>query len=680
MTDRTPMQEAVRTLLSGVGEDPDREGLARTPERVEKALRYLNRGYGEDPDALIGEALFSVKYDEMVIIKDIDVFSLCEHHLLPFFGKAHVAYLPNGKVVGLSKIPRLVDMFARRLQVQERLTVQIARTIQEKIQPRGVGVVIEAMHFCMIMRGVEKQNSVATTSCMLGDFRERQATREEFLGLIRGRTRPGVCYRLYSRQDYEHRPLYTTEEILRTDLSEVVLRMAEINIKDFENFEFLSPPEPAGIIGAVETLRLLGALDENRDLTEVGRMMTLFPLSPRHSRIIVEAIHRYPRVLDEILTATAFLTTNSPFLLPQGQEMEARKAHHSFRHALGDFISYLNMYKAYHEARDRERFCSGYYLDKKVMDEILNVKQQLAEIVSEQHIPILGGGDYGDYLAAVARGHIQFVAVRAGRGLYHTLTAAKIQIHPSSALWGKEPEYIVAGEIVRTTRLYARSVSLLREEWLRKVSPTLLGDLRARKSGRKTPIRGESTQRDFTNQIKIGSETFKVTLIKNRKVVSIPADKLKYLEEKAPPDYIASLRDLRGEIQFEKYLLLHGARLPNVISLAPHIDLSKGVLTQWPVKRNFNLPHNKRELIRTLDLLLRPARRKKHEKHLGFLCLNSDGKGTYWFTAEKNFTNAVSTSLSGLESLADEPEGNLDHDSIAHVNRLYRRLDGMIGK
>jgi GTP cyclohydrolase I len=179
------MQEAVRALLSGVGEDPDREGLERTPDRVERALRFLTKGYAEDPKALIGQALFTVTYDEMVIIKDIDVFSMCEHHLLPFHGKAHVAYLPNGKVVGLSKIPRLVDMFARRLQVQERLTVQIAETIQEVIQPRGVGVVIEAVHFCMMMRGVEKQNSVAVTSCMLGALREQQPTREEFLSLIR---------------------------------------------------------------------------------------------------------------------------------------------------------------------------------------------------------------------------------------------------------------------------------------------------------------------------------------------------------------------------------------------------------------------------------------------------------------------------------------------------------------
>ena len=179
------MTDHVRGFLRGLGEDPDREGLQRTPERVEKAMRFLTRGYHEDPDRLLNQALFTVDYNEMVIIRDIDVFSLCEHHLLPFYGKAHVAYIPNGKVVGLSKIPRLVDMFARRLQVQERLTVQIAEVIEKKLQPQGVGVVIEAMHFCMIMRGVEKQNSVAVTSCMRGAFRDHLETREEFLSLIR---------------------------------------------------------------------------------------------------------------------------------------------------------------------------------------------------------------------------------------------------------------------------------------------------------------------------------------------------------------------------------------------------------------------------------------------------------------------------------------------------------------
>jgi GTP cyclohydrolase I len=175
----------VRETLRLLGEDPGREGLAKTPERVAKALRFLTQGYTQDPCQLLNSALFTVAYDEMVIIKDIDVYSLCEHHLLPFVGKAHVAYLPKGKVVGLSKIPRLVDLFARRLQVQERLTVQIAETISDCVKPRGVGVVIEAMHFCMMMRGVEKQNSVCVTSCMLGSFREQPQTREEFLALIR---------------------------------------------------------------------------------------------------------------------------------------------------------------------------------------------------------------------------------------------------------------------------------------------------------------------------------------------------------------------------------------------------------------------------------------------------------------------------------------------------------------
>jgi len=179
------IRDHVRAVLAAIGEDPAREGLEKTPERVEKAFRFLTQGYSQDVGALLNGALFTVNYDEMVIIKDIDVFSMCEHHLLPFFGRAHVAYIPKGKVIGLSKIPRLVDAFARRLQVQERLTVQVAEAIQQHVKPRGVGVVIEAMHLCMIMRGVEKQNSVAVTSCMLGGFRDKLQTREEFLSLIK---------------------------------------------------------------------------------------------------------------------------------------------------------------------------------------------------------------------------------------------------------------------------------------------------------------------------------------------------------------------------------------------------------------------------------------------------------------------------------------------------------------
>ncbi|MGA3213013.1 MAG: GTP cyclohydrolase I FolE [Terriglobales bacterium] len=181
------LEELVREVLIRVGEDPRREGLLRTPERVKRSFEFLTKGCQEDPQAILRGALFRVSYDEMVMVKDIEMFSLCEHHLLPFFGKVHVAYIPKGKVIGLSKIPRLVDCFARRLQVQERLTTQIAEAIRTAIRPLGVGVVIEARHLCMMMRGVEKQHSAAVTSAMLGAFRSSKRTRDEFLSLIHGR-------------------------------------------------------------------------------------------------------------------------------------------------------------------------------------------------------------------------------------------------------------------------------------------------------------------------------------------------------------------------------------------------------------------------------------------------------------------------------------------------------------
>lgn len=180
-------QELYREVLARLNEDPDRDGLQRTPERMEKSLQFLTKGHAEDARKILRGALFAVDYDEMVIVKDVEIFSLCEHHMLPFFGKVHVAYIPNGKVIGLSKIPRLVDVFARRLQVQERLTRQIADAIEEAIHPQGVGVVMEARHLCMMMRGVEKQHSSTVTSTMLGSFRKDMQTRNEFLSLVRER-------------------------------------------------------------------------------------------------------------------------------------------------------------------------------------------------------------------------------------------------------------------------------------------------------------------------------------------------------------------------------------------------------------------------------------------------------------------------------------------------------------
>ncbi|HXH67144.1 MAG TPA: GTP cyclohydrolase I FolE [Candidatus Limnocylindrales bacterium] len=186
-TPKESVAEHMRKVIALIGEDPEREGLRKTPERFEKALKFLTSGYHQNLESVLNGATFSVQYDEMVVVKDIEFFSLCEHHLLPFFGKAHVAYLPSKRVLGLSKIARLVNMYARRLQIQERMTSQIAEAISEKISPEGVGVIIEARHLCMQMRGVEKQHGQAVTSAMLGSFRHNKQTRDEFLSLVRNR-------------------------------------------------------------------------------------------------------------------------------------------------------------------------------------------------------------------------------------------------------------------------------------------------------------------------------------------------------------------------------------------------------------------------------------------------------------------------------------------------------------
>jgi len=289
-----------------------------------------------------------------------------------------------------------------------------------------------------------------------------------------GRPQEGVCSRLYTRKDFETRVMYTTEEIYRTDLSEVVMRMAELGIYDFANFDFISPPGKKGIIGAVDTLNMLGALESDNSLSKIGQMMCLFPLSPRQSRMIVEAVLYYPESIEDVLIAAGFLSARSPFLFPDGHELEARKAHAAFRDPLGDFVSFLKVYRQYMQAENQKKFCERFYLDERIMAEIANIKEQLELIVSDMGVPILSGGKPADYLTAVARGMIQFVCAAQGRDVYRSLTTEKISIHPGSCMYKEHQAFIVAGEIVRTSRMYAMSVSPLSKDIVALVAPALL--------------------------------------------------------------------------------------------------------------------------------------------------------------------------------------------------------------
>jgi ATP-dependent helicase HrpA len=490
-----------------------------------------------------------------------------------------------------------------------------------------------------------------------------------------GRTRPGVCHRLYSPEDFRKRPLFTREEILRTDLSEVVLRMAELGIRDFEQFDFLSPPSKDGIVSAIETLKILDALDEMRELTAVGRQMIVFPTLPRLSRIIVEAMQRYPGVLEEVLTGVSFLSARSPFLLPAGEEMAARKAHHGFQDPLGDFVSYLKIFRAFSGSGNKEAFCARSYLDLRTMYEIRNIKSQLEEIVAASGFPLGSGGPVEDYLCAISRGLIQFVCVQSAPGIYASLTANRIQIHPGSVMFRENPRYIVAGEVVRTSRMYARSVSPLRREWLERISPLIYRSLVL--ENKKTTAKKQ--KRDFTNTIKIGSEIFTLAAGKgNRKLVVLPWEKIRSLMDRTDRALLPDYGRLRGVILYREYEILAGERLKTILYLVPKLALDKGILTRVPGTA-VDLPAGSPErLPDLLKLMLQACRLKKKNRRLGFTALITDGMGRYRLAPARNFSQALSQSMSSLEALADEPEGTLPAALAEQTGSLYRRLSTIL--
>ncbi len=523
-----------------------------------------------------------------------------------------------------------------------------------------------------------------------------------------GRTREGTCYRLYARRDFEARDLYTTEEIYRTDLSEVVLRMAELGITDFYNFDFIASPGQEGIIGAVDTLNMLGALDSDNCLSDIGKMMVMFPLEPRISRIIVESIMRYPEVINKVLIATSFLSTNSPFILPPNEEMEARKAHHRFTDMQGDFCTYLNLFAAYKQTDNREKFCKKNYLDPRVMAEIENIHYQLGEIVGDKMgIPIPeSGGSINDYLCCIAAGMIQFVCIRTGRENYHSLTADHICIHPGSVMFRQNPVFIVAGEIVRTSRIFAMSVSPLTKNLLDKINPSLYERLSACKNAPQKESQtfepkkkenkskkgaknskfipsAELSKEALENSVSIGDFLFETKKIKGKKTAVLPFDQFRLaLMQEKDKGKLNNLQNLRGQIiTKDRGLLMDGEKMGLIINAAKTIDLTPVSEKKWNRKMNVNINNQleKESLIDSLDVLLRTAIAKQKNKEYGFICLYTDGNGNYWYKVTRGFTTALTEAHSSLEILIEEDvdfsdlEKSKINEALRKVNSLYEK-------
>lgn len=524
-----------------------------------------------------------------------------------------------------------------------------------------------------------------------------------------GRTCAGTCYRLYPREDFDTRQLYTTEEIYRTDLSEVVLRMSELGITEFDKFNFISPPSHEGILGAVDTLNLLGALNKDNTLSPVGKLMVEFPLEPRVSRIIVESIMRYPDVLEEVLIAAAFLSAQSPFVLPPGEEMDARKAHHAFRDIQGDFVSYVKLFRTYQTMKNQSRFCQNNYLDERVMAEIANIKTQLEEIVSDLKIPVTNGGSMDNYLCCIASGMIQFVCIREGKENYRSLTADHISIHPGSSMFRTDPLFIVAGEIVRTSRMFAMSVSPLTRTLLQRIDPELehnlnnargkrgrsltgnlefqgstFKDVRGKKVGRDDSRFGGKKSDDLKKKnedtVQIGGMSFAIEKVKGKKTVILPFDEFKTaLKSEHDENRLAQIGGLRGRLRMRSFDLLAGEKMELICKIVSTLNLNPVDENEWPRKMNVQVGQDDgtEKLLASLDYVLRVTVAKSKSRELGFICLFSDGNGTYWFKVSRGFATALNESLSSLESLIDETATALTPAQKEKVNIVYRVLNSL---
>ena len=534
-----------------------------------------------------------------------------------------------------------------------------------------------------------------------------------------GRTCPGSCYRLYPRSDFESRQEYTTEEIYRTDLSEVVLRMAELGITDFDKFDFISPPSHENLMGAVDTLNMLKALEKDGSLSPIGKLMVEFPLEPRVSRIIVESILHYPDVLEEVLIAASFLSTQSPFVLPAGEEMDARKAHHAFRDIQGDFVTYVRLYKTYQSMGNKERFCKNNYLDERVMAEITNIKEQLEEITGDRmKIPLTGGGSMDNYLCCIASGMIQFVCIREGKESYRSLTAEHIQIHPGSSMFRMNPLYIVAGEIVRTSRMFAMSVSPLTKRELSKIDSGLEEKLMKVRGNRGKSLYGNleyngsnfndaktrlgkddsrfgkksKEEKNKEDSVIFGGKVFEYKKIKGKKTLILPWEAFKNaVREEKNQNLLAVIGGMKGIIKMNNsFTLFNGERMEVIIKAAKKLNLEVLAENRWNRKLNVNITKQEdaEKLISSLDCVMRVTSAKIATKELGFICLFTDGKGNYWFKVSRGFATALNESLSSLEKLIDDTnceekeDGNKNEILLTaaqkeKVNIIYRLLNSL---
>lgn len=496
-----------------------------------------------------------------------------------------------------------------------------------------------------------------------------------------GRTREGRCYRLYSRENFETRSLYTREEIYRTDLSEVVMRMSELGIYDFEDFDFISQPDKRDILGAIETLKMLDALETDNSLSKVGKMMCLFPLAPRQSRIIIEAILHYPASVEQVLICAAFLSTRTPFLFPPDEQIQARKAHTQFQDVHGDFLSFLKLFTSYLQAKRKSDFCKTYYLDERIMAEIENIKNQLELIVSDMGVPIINGGNYEDYLTCIARGMIQFVCIQDRRDSYRSITAEKIFIHPGSYMYKKNSPYIVAGEIVRTSRMYAMSVSPLSVKTVTMIAPELVDHHKIpiknqiKKKNEKAAVKEKRNE----NTVMIFGKHYHIKKIKGKKHIDFDFHTLQSdLRQHTPPydisHHIKSFKKMRGVIHINSSQILAGEKLSLMFKVVRIFDITPVDRNTIPLKQSFSMPDDKQKIIHQLPILFHSCIAKQKNSQLGFIALFTHSDNVFSLQVSRGFHTALHETFAAIQQLIDNQYSIFNDTEKEILNTVYTNM------
>ncbi|EEF56354.1 helicase-related protein [Borreliella burgdorferi] len=490
-----------------------------------------------------------------------------------------------------------------------------------------------------------------------------------------GRLSKGTCYRLYKREDYQLREDYQKEEIYRTDLSEVVLRMADIGIRDFTHFDFISKPSTHSIQTASKILKSLDAINNKNELTEIGKYMILFPLIPAHSRALVEAMINYPQAIYQTTIGLSFLSTSGIFLLPQNEEMEARQAHLKYKNPMGDLIGFVNIFEDFKKALNKEAFTKENYLDLQGLEEIANVQMQLENIISKLNIPIIQKGvfDNEGYLKSIMRGMRDYICFKTSKKKYKTIKAQNVIIHPGSLISTDSVKYFVAGEIIETTKMYARSIGVLKKEWIDDI--ILNEEFKHNDISSKENQITNTGQTKIINEIKIGKKIFKAEYKNNIYVIKINLETLKEIifKNELNNQNNEDLKKIKIQLMHKNITVFNNKKFLETIEIVKNMGKDWHCIKKYETKNvNIDEPEKMKNLLEcTMQFISFPPK-----KIALFLSLETDYSGNFRLKPKQNFIMAIEESIESIKSLIENKEYIQKLHFIKKlINKVYKKLN-----